>query len=103
MCATGAGAGGRFGMHRGWLTSGAPAGGNCVSKRSCKPLACSCREESAIYADSGRVRRRKAFRTDLLIGSPAMTEERRKFDEALDATRRTRLANERTYLAWWRT
>src|SRR5438045_9745509 len=32
-----------------------------------------------------------------------MTDERRKFDEALDATRRTRLANERTYLAWWRT
>ena len=25
------------------------------------------------------------------------------FDEAQDATRRTRLANERTYLAWWRT
>jgi inner membrane protein YidH len=24
-------------------------------------------------------------------------------DEAQDATRRTRLANERTYLAWWRT
>jgi putative membrane protein len=24
-------------------------------------------------------------------------------DEAGDATRRTRLANERTYLAWWRT
>ena len=24
-------------------------------------------------------------------------------DDALDATRRTRLANERTYLAWWRT
>ena len=24
-------------------------------------------------------------------------------DEAYDATRRTRLANERTYLAWWRT
>jgi putative membrane protein len=24
-------------------------------------------------------------------------------DEATDATRRTRLANERTYLAWWRT
>ena len=23
--------------------------------------------------------------------------------EAVDATRRTRLANERTYLAWWRT
>jgi putative membrane protein len=23
-------------------------------------------------------------------------------DEAVDATRRTRLANERTYLAWWR-
>jgi inner membrane protein YidH len=30
-------------------------------------------------------------------------EERRRFDEAHDATRRTRLANERTYLAWWRT
>ncbi len=28
---------------------------------------------------------------------------RREFDEARDATRRTRLANERTYLAWWRT
>ena len=27
----------------------------------------------------------------------------REFDEARDATRRTRLANERTYLAWWRT
>ena len=27
----------------------------------------------------------------------------RRFDEARDATRRTRLANERTYLAWWRT
>jgi putative membrane protein len=29
--------------------------------------------------------------------------ERRSVDEAPDATRRTRLANERTYLAWWRT
>ena len=28
---------------------------------------------------------------------------RRAFDEAQDATRRTRLANERTYLSWWRT
>ena len=28
---------------------------------------------------------------------------RRVFDEMQDATRRTRLANERTYLAWWRT
>jgi putative membrane protein len=26
-----------------------------------------------------------------------------EFDEARDAMRRTRLANERTYLAWWRT
>ena len=26
-----------------------------------------------------------------------------QFDEACDATRRTRLANERTFLAWWRT
>jgi putative membrane protein len=33
-------------------------------------------------------------------GSPT---GRRSFDEAGDATRRTRLANERTYLAWWRT
>jgi putative membrane protein len=30
-------------------------------------------------------------------------QERRRFDDAQDATRRTRLANERTYLAWWRT
>lgn len=29
--------------------------------------------------------------------------ERQRRDEARDATRRTRLANERTYLAWWRT
>jgi putative membrane protein len=29
--------------------------------------------------------------------------ERGSIDEARDATRRTRLANERTYLAWWRT
>jgi putative membrane protein len=29
--------------------------------------------------------------------------ERAGFDEAADATRRTRLATERTYLAWWRT
>lgn len=32
-----------------------------------------------------------------------MTEERRSYDQAQDATRRSRLANERTYLAWWRT
>jgi putative membrane protein len=32
-----------------------------------------------------------------------MSESGRRFDEAGDATRRTRLANERTYLAWWRT
>jgi len=30
-------------------------------------------------------------------------DERRRFTDAEDATRRTRLANERTYLAWWRT
>jgi putative membrane protein len=30
-----------------------------------------------------------------------MSEQR--FDAVRDATRRTRLANERTYLAWWRT
>jgi inner membrane protein YidH len=30
-------------------------------------------------------------------------EERRRYTDAEDATRRTRLANERTYLAWWRT
>jgi putative membrane protein len=28
---------------------------------------------------------------------------RRALDDPVDATRRTRLANERTYLAWWRT
>jgi putative membrane protein len=30
-------------------------------------------------------------------------EGRREFDNTRDAARRTRLANERTYLAWWRT
>jgi putative membrane protein len=30
-------------------------------------------------------------------------DERRRYSNAEDATRRTRLANERTYLAWWRT
>jgi putative membrane protein len=29
--------------------------------------------------------------------------ERGDFEEAVDALRRTRLANERTFLAWWRT
>lgn len=33
------------------------------------------------------------------IGPPGGAE----FDQAGDATRRTHLANERTYLAWWRT
>ncbi|HEU5211703.1 MAG TPA: DUF202 domain-containing protein [Gaiellaceae bacterium] len=28
--------------------------------------------------------------------------ERETFEEIVDATRRTRLASERTYLAWWR-
>jgi putative membrane protein len=32
-----------------------------------------------------------------------VTQERRRYTDAEDATRRTRLANERTYLAWWRT
>jgi putative membrane protein len=32
-----------------------------------------------------------------------MSTGRGQFSEARDATRRTRLANERTYLAWWRT
>ncbi|HVN62888.1 MAG TPA: DUF202 domain-containing protein [Gaiellaceae bacterium] len=34
---------------------------------------------------------------------PVDREPAPRFDEAGDATRRTRLANERTYLAWWRT
>jgi putative membrane protein len=28
--------------------------------------------------------------------------EREKYEDIVDATRRTRLASERTYLAWWR-
>jgi putative membrane protein len=28
--------------------------------------------------------------------------ERERFEDIVDATRRTRLASERTYLAWWR-
>ena len=28
--------------------------------------------------------------------------EREKYEDVVDATRRTRLASERTYLAWWR-
>ncbi len=35
--------------------------------------------------------------------SSESSPSRKSFDEAGDATRRTRLANERTYLAWWRT
>jgi putative membrane protein len=34
---------------------------------------------------------------------PVPTEAPAHADEVQDATRRTRLANERTYLAWWRT
>lgn len=39
------------------------------------------------------------------MASPSDTEPPGggRFDEGGDATRRTRLANERTYLAWWRT
>jgi putative membrane protein len=36
-------------------------------------------------------------------GSDAEPPGGGRFDEYGDATRRTRLANERTYLAWWRT
>jgi putative membrane protein len=35
--------------------------------------------------------------------SPAASEDTRPGVEAGDAARRTHLANERTYLAWWRT
>lgn len=35
--------------------------------------------------------------------SPAQPEDNRQAGDAGDATRRTHLANERTYLAWWRT
>jgi putative membrane protein len=41
-------------------------------------------------------------RKRLYTAEPAAVE-RGSVDEARDATRRTRLANERTYLAWWRT
>ena len=34
---------------------------------------------------------------------PGESDDMSGFNEATDATRRTRLANERTYLAWWRT
>src|ERR1700723_2805246 len=34
---------------------------------------------------------------------PVPAEPEARGDAARDATRRTRLANERTYLAWWRT
>jgi putative membrane protein len=34
---------------------------------------------------------------------PGALDHREGVDNAGDATRRTRLANERTYLAWWRT
>jgi len=34
------------------------------------------------------------------VGSAAV--ERERYEDVVDATRRTRLASERTYLAWWR-
>jgi putative membrane protein len=37
------------------------------------------------------------------VHAPAEHRTDAPIDEARDATRRTRLANERTYLAWWRT
>jgi putative membrane protein len=36
------------------------------------------------------------------VGETALVDDR-ELGEARDATRRTRLASERTYLAWWRT
>jgi putative membrane protein len=44
----------------------------------------------------------QAVRLRTVSEDPLASPEDR-FDEAGDATRRTRLANERTYLAWWRT
>ena len=38
-----------------------------------------------------------------LVHAPGEHRTDAPIDEARDATRRTRLANERTYLAWWRT
>jgi inner membrane protein YidH len=38
-----------------------------------------------------------------LDNEPAAVDLERLQEEAHDASRRTRLANERTYLAWWRT
>jgi len=44
-----------------------------------------------------------ACRPPAVQGWAPMSDSERRFDEAGDATRRTRLATERTYLAWWRT
>jgi putative membrane protein len=64
------------------------------------------------YANNARPRRPCARRLAQHAGRGRFTwmpvRERQppgggRFDEAGDATRRTRLANERTYLAWWRT
>jgi putative membrane protein len=37
------------------------------------------------------------------VSAPAEGDRAGVVEEAADASRRTRLANERTYLAWWRT
>jgi putative membrane protein len=44
-----------------------------------------------------------AVASDAMSVRERTTPDGGRFDEAGDATRRTRLANERTYLAWWRT
>jgi uncharacterized membrane protein YidH (DUF202 family) len=36
------------------------------------------------------------------VGLGSLVVEREQFEGVVDATRRTRLASERTYLAWWR-
>jgi len=41
--------------------------------------------------------------TEVPVDHDRETPSSGRFDEAGDATRRTRLANERTFLAWWRT
>ena len=63
-------------------------------------LASPCSREPALGAQHNGVGDNEAVSTRGLDSEPPGGG---RFDEHGDATRRTRLANERTYLAWWRT
>jgi putative membrane protein len=83
-----------------------------VGRRSCSAGSPPSTTRRCVYAGGKRESARAPGHTGArfpkrrrkrLDAAESVAVERGRGDETRDATRRTRLANERTYLAWWRT